>query len=276
MSVPDIKQAIREGGSEPQAPTASAGAPPRRMKRLRRLGWVYLAAVHAVLAVLLLDPGVLQRTRRFWAHDPSVTDEYQGMIYAQVAICDDMPDRSVVYLGDSRMRRLLIHETVLTGVPEINLSIGGDTTKGLLGRVVRYRHLERASRLLVGTGINDLSHFNDDAVVDYYTRVLTHLARIGPKVTVVAVYPINEKIYEQANATWVTGLKVTNRRVLAVNERIQKACQQFPNVDYVDANASIIGEDGNLRPNFSDDGLHLNDTGNKAWGLALKARLSGA
>lgn len=263
--VPDIEHAIRETGVEPR---------PRRL--LRRAGWVYLAALHLLAGLLLIDPGALQRARQFWSHDPSVTDGYQGMVLAHQAICDALPDRAVVFLGDSRLRRLFIHETGTGGAPAISLSIIGDTTKGLLGRVAGYRHLERASRLVVGTGINDLSHFREDAVAEYYRQVLALLTRLGPRVTVIAVYPINERLYEQGNAVAVTGLKLTNQRILAVNERIRAACRQFSNVDYLDANAALIGEDGNLLPTFSDDGLHLNDTGNKAWGVGLRSLLSGA
>ena len=107
------------------------------------------------------------------------------MVLGQMAVCDGMPERAVVFLGDSRLRRLLVHETVTPAdVPVVNLSIGGDTTKGLLGRSARYAHLQRASRLIVGTGVNDLSHFRDDVVLDYYKKILTFATGIGPKVTV--------------------------------------------------------------------------------------------
>ena len=74
----------------------------------------------------------------------------------------------------------------------------------------------------------------------------------------------------------MTGLKVTNARILEINARIRKLCGELGHIDYLDVNASVTGEDGNLRPAFSDDGLHLNDTGNKAWGAALRSALSGA
>ena len=276
----DHKQAARETGrvSRALAPVGgSPGAPAAspRTKLLRRLDLGYRAALHLLVGVLLINPGAVPRAQRLLAHDPSVTEEYQGMVTAQVAVCDAMPDHAVVFLGDSRLRRLLIHETVLPDVPMINLSIGGDTTKGLLGRVGRYRNLERASRLVLGTGINDLSHFPDDQVLDYYTKALSLLSRIGPRVTAVAMYPINEKIYDQANVTYVTGLRVTNARIQAVNARLRKACEQFSNIAYVDVSSALIGEDGNLLPSFSSDGLHLNDEGNRAWGDVLRSRISG-
>jgi lysophospholipase L1-like esterase len=204
-------------------------------------------------------------------HDPSVTEEYQGMVRAQVVVCAGMPSGSVVFLGDSRMRDLPVNEIV--AAPAVNLSIGGDTTKGMLGRVIRYPRFDKASRVIVGTGINDLSHFADEEVIDYFKKLLSWLNSAGPRITVTAIFPLNEGKYQQSNATIVTGQKVTNDRIRTINERIQEVCLHLANVDYVNVNAELTGNDGNLRPEFSDDGLHLNAEGNKAWAAALRSRL---
>lgn len=238
---------------------------------LKRLGWAYLAGLHALVVTLLIYPGAVERIVRYWKHDPSITDAYQGMVKAQTVVCAGMPDRSIVFLGDSRMRDLPIREVARD--PAINLSIGGDTCKGLVSRLPRYPRLETARRIVVAVGVNDLSHFSDEEVLNNYRALLQSLVSRNPTITITAIFPIDEATYEQANATYLSGQKVTNARIDRVNRSIAELCRQYSGVDFVDANAELAGANGNLREEYSDSGLHLTEAGNKAWAAALKKRL---
>lgn len=242
-----------------------------RLRGLRILVILYVTTLQALPIVLLVEPDALLRARKFWLHDPSLSPRYQGMVRAHTAICAGMPERSVVFLGDSRVLDLPVGETV--DAPAINLGIGGDTIRGLRSRVDRYPRLATARRLVVGVGVNDLSHFPDDVVIGEYRQLLARLTAAGPKITAVAIYPIDERRYTQANSALATGQRVSNARIRAVNERIREECRLL-GVDFVDANEALAGEDGNLRPELSDDGYHLNVAGARVWGTALRPRFA--
>jgi lysophospholipase L1-like esterase len=276
-SPPLSKQGGYEGDYPPNPPfergreDISPSGVTKTSRWLRRLGWAYLAGLHVVVATLVFYPHALERLVRYWNHDPSVMADYQGRVEAQAVVCAGMPDRSIVFLGDSRLRDLPIRD-VAEG-PAINLSIGGDTVKGLLGRLPRYARLESARRVVVGVGVNDLSHFSDDELLNNYRTLLTYLVSRSAKITITAIFPINEAKYTQANATYLSGQTVTNARIDRVNGSIEDLCRQYAQVDFVDANAELAGADGNLRDEYSVDGLHLTAAGNAAWAAALRKRL---
>ena len=239
----------------------------------RWLGGLYLVGLHALLLALLVEPGLVQRARRYLAHDPSVTAEYQAMVRAQAAISESLPGDAFVFLGDSRVRDLPVREAVPGPAgAAINFGIGGDTTKGVLARLPRYDRLGTARRIVVSVGVNDLSHQPDEVVLGNYRELLRELAAIGPGVVVVAILPINERMYRQANATLLSGQKVTNDRIRGVNEAVRRLCAAHPNVGFVDPGGAVSLPDGNLRDDYTVDGLHLNQAGNAAWATALRGR----
>jgi lysophospholipase L1-like esterase len=244
----------------------------RFLVRRRYLVWIYVGALHAAVAALVIYPNGLRRLARYWCHDPSVMEEYQGMVRAQAVVCAGMPEGAVLFLGDSRMRELPVRDVVSD--PAINLSIGGDTTKGLLGRLGRYPRLETARRIVVGVGVNDLSHFDDQELLGNYRKLLETLNARGTWISVTSILPINESKYSQANASFLSGQRVTNGRIASVNREIEEACRTFSYIEFVDVNAALVGPDGNLRDEYSADGLHLNSSGNVAWAAALKLALA--
>jgi lysophospholipase L1-like esterase len=252
---------------------SEAGMARTWMQRWRRyLGWSYLLLVHVIVVVLIIDPTAMQRLKRYLCHDPSVAADYQGMVGAQTVVCAGMPDGAVIFLGDSRMRDLPVREVV--DKPAINLSIGGDTTKGLLGRLGRYPRLESARVIVVGIGVNDLSHFDNNVVLENFARLLRNLNALGPRIVVSAILHLNEEKYGQSNATYLTGQKVANARIDAVNRAIHDMSRQYSNSEFVDVNSALTSENGNLRDEFSADGIHLTAAGNTAWAVALKSELA--
>ena len=238
----------------------------------RQFRWAYLIGLHLFVVALLVFPNGVQRLNRYWNQDPSVMDEYQGMVGAQAVVCAGLPEGVVIFLGDSRMRGLPVRDVVSDLA--INLSIGGDTTRGLLGRISRYPRLETASRIVLGVGINDLSHFADEELVANYRSLLEGFNSRGPKVVVTAILPVNESKYRQANASYLSGHKVTNARIDRVNRAIAQICERYPNVAFIDVNAAVVAADGNLRDGYSADGLHLTVAGNAAWAAALRKKLA--
>jgi lysophospholipase L1-like esterase len=181
-----------------------------------------------------------------------------------------------VFVGDSRMRALDAAAAVGGADKDrvYNLSIGGDTTTGLLYRLPRYNRLDRCRLLVLGVGVNDLSHYDDATILHNYGEILSRLRAAGVRrVAVTAVLPIDEGTYQQANSAWFRGQRTTNARIAAFNRKLRELCEGQPGVRFVDTTADLSDPSGNLRPGFSDDGLHLNDAGNRAWEAALRRAL---
>jgi lysophospholipase L1-like esterase len=239
----------------------------------RRLWILYLVILHTGLACVLWEPSVIARIEKFVRKSPEHQPEYRGMVTAHVTLASSLPEGSVVFLGDSRMRDL--DAAAVASGPVYNFSIGGDTTRGLGARLPRYHRLDRCRLVVLGMGVNDLSHFSDEESLQQYEEVLRCLKDCGVRrVAVCSVLPVDEETYSQANAAWLSGHRVTNGRVVTYNGKLRALCDRHPFARFVDTTGEMTDDAGNLRPGFSADGLHLTGSGSRAWEAALKRSLA--
>jgi len=252
------------------------GAAPERVaqrswfgRSTRRLFVVYFVLVHIVVFVVLWQPGIVSRIEKFVRKTPASQPEYRGMMTAHSVVLQSMPKESTVYLGDSRLRDMDV--TSISEGPVYNLSIGGDTTRGLQTRLKHYQHLDRCRLVVVGVGVNDLSHFSDEESLQAYEWILCYMKDVGVRsVVVCSVLPVDEATYQQANSAWIRGHRTTNARIATYNEGLRSLCSRFTFVSFVDSTADVADESGNLRQGFSTDGLHLSESGNRAWAASLE------
>ena len=72
----------------------------------------------------------------------------------------------------------------------------------------------------------------------------------------------------------VSGLDVTknNQAIRYINEEIKKLCAEFGHT-YIDLYPALLDDEGYLRKDLSDDGLHLNANGYEIWTSMLKPYL---
>ena len=121
--------------------------------------------------------------------------------------------------------------------------------------------------------MNDLSHFSDEEIVRNYEQILTGLsARKVARVVVCAVLPVTESC-PQSNSAWFRGHRITNPRIQGLNDQVRGLCARCSGVLFVDANGALSDPVGNLRAEFSDDGVHLQEAGNRVWADALRRLL---
>lgn len=242
-------------------------------KRIRIFVVLYVLAIHILVVGIVSDPSIISRAQKFIWKTPVVQPEYQGMVSAQAVASRSLTDGSVVVLGDSRMRDLDC-AAIVEG-PVYNFSIGGDTTRGLQSRIRHYDNLNKCRFVVIGVGVNDLSHFDDNTSLRYYEGVISILREKGAlRLIVCSILPVDESVYRQANAAWFRGYRVTNARIRSYNIKLRALCEQFGSIRFVDVTGMLADEAGNLKAGCSSDGLHLTDLGNRTWAAALKSAIS--
>jgi len=269
----------RENTSLSKEPTPKLGEASGAANRRRRfrtpcrlLVMVYLSVLHGLLVAAIWNPAAIQRVKKFVFQTQESQGEYRGMVAAQSEATKTMVDGTAIFLGDSRMRDLDV--TSVADQPVMNLSIGGDTTEGLLYRIPHYHRLDRCRLVVLGAGVNDFSHFNDDVILRNYDRILFELNRVGVRrIFVCSILPVATN-YLQANSAWIRGRRTDNARITAVNDQIRSLCLRHSSTDYVNLTEILADKEGNLRSDFSSDGLHLNSAGNLVWAESLRRHLS--
>ena len=225
---------------------------------MRRATFIaYVVLVHGLLALVLWKSDFFVRVEQKLGAPPSVqeiTDHYKRMLRYHVRMDQNVPDNSVVFIGDSLTQGLCADAVAF---PSVNYWIGGDTTVGVLGRLPEYRSLHSASAVVLAIGVNDMKFRENQHMVQNYRRILQILPQAVPLVCS-AVLPVNEAMMAPG--------KVTNARIRDLNASLKTLCSEDARCVFVDVGSSLVDAGGNLSTAFQDgDGVHLKNAGNRIW-----------
>jgi len=163
----------------------------------------------------------------------------------------------IVMLGDSLTEAGPWDE--LTGCRQaVNRGIGGDTTKGVLGRLDDVLALKPHAVFLM-IGVNDISrHIPKEASVENLRAILKSLARAEVRTFAAYVLPVAASRKKQLNDS-----------ITALNAAFAGVMAEHPNTQVIDLRPLVRGSDGYLREDLSYDGLHLAAKGYAIWRDAI-------
>ncbi|MDY6805979.1 MAG: SGNH/GDSL hydrolase family protein [Cyanobacteriota bacterium] len=185
-----------------------------------------------------------------------------------IAAANNGPPRLTVLAGDSLSLwfpvQLLPEERTW-----LNQGISGETSSGLLSRLYVFDGTSPET-IFVMIGINDLVRgYDDETVLENQRQIIRELLRAHPKsqIVVQSILP-----HSGNKATWENSdrlLDIPNSRIREINRRL-KAIADFEGAFFLDLHPLFASPTGFLRPEFSTDGLHLNDSGYLVWRTAIK------
>ncbi len=227
----------------------------------------YLATIHFLLAFMVWtsDFFVLVKQKIGISLGQEITEHYKTMVRFHVRIDGNVPDMSVVFIGDSLTQGLCTDAIVY---PSVNYGIGTDTTLGVLARIPKYQSLFRASVIVLAIGVNDLKFRDNQHIIQNYARIMEGLPETVP-IVCSAVLPLNESIYVRSD--------VNNARIRELNDMLKTLCSQDARCVFVDIGSRLVDVAGNLLTEFHDgDGIHLNASGNRIWIDELRNAVSKA
>lgn len=147
-------------------------------------------------------------------------------------------------------------------------AISGDTSNGLLRRLKLFDKTQ-PENIFVMIGINDLIRgVRDKTILNNQRLIIQYLWRVHPNSQIV-VQSILPHSGEGSNWEEKRRLSVSNKRIRKLNLET-KAIAAEEGVKYLDIHPLFTDAQGNLRPELSTDGLHLNIHGYLVWRSALQ------
>lgn len=145
----------------------------------------------------------------------------------------------------------------------LNQGISGDTTRGILRRLSDFA-ATRPRVIYLMAGINDLKQgATDNEILWNVRQIITQLRQTQPqaKVIVQSVLPTRSMI-------------ASSDRITQLNHKL-KALSTYNGAYFLDLSAQMADGDGNLRQDFTTDGLHLNANGYATWqSILMKAKVA--
>jgi lysophospholipase L1-like esterase len=165
-------------------------------------------------------------------------------------------DEDVIFLGDSIIANGKWHEFF----PEMacrNRGIGGNTTKHLLNRL-EFITKSNPKKLFLLVGINDLlSRRNKKEIIISFKELLSLLKQNSLNTYVLGILPINRKMCDDIlSPKKNVVLNFDNEEIQVLNGEIEQLCREY-GLTFVDCHSNLLDKNGELRDEFTYDGVHL-------------------
>lgn len=160
----------------------------------------------------------------------------------------------IAFVGDSITQDFPVHD-YFSGMLVYNRGIGGDTTAGLLTRLTESIFELRPHTVVLLIGTNDFALLNakPDQVSDNIAKIVAEIKAVLPKTNVIveSIYPVNPTMdrFSVGNRS--------NRIIFETNRLLQ----HLSDVRYVDLTELLTNEVGDLKPEYTVEGLHINQIG---------------
>lgn len=200
----------------------------------------------------------------------SAQGKYHPLYHQRASLFEELPIKNtdVVFLGNSITHFGEWHE--LLNNPNIkNRGISGDIAQGVYDRLDPILNGKPAKIFLL-IGINDVSHdVAADSIVRAISKIVLKIGTNSPqtKLYIQSVLPVNPD--------FGLFLKATTRgdEVLKINSGLKELCSKH-GLTYIDAYSALKEEASEkLRPEFTNDGLHLLGKGYLKWVEVLRGYL---
>lgn len=174
----------------------------------------------------------------------------------------------IVFTGSSLMEMFPIQEWIKefdTDIKAYNRGVGGYKTEDLLPILDACVLGLAPRRVFINIGTNDLSDGNIpmEQVMDNYDKILNIIEAELPQVEIylMAYYPVN---YEAATEEMKPCLKIrNNEKIVRANEMVQELAKKHGQ-KYIDVNEELKDEQGNLKAEYTIEGMHIRPEGYRA------------
>jgi lysophospholipase L1-like esterase len=234
----------------------------------RRLLLIYLAALHAVLAALVVKTNFLLLAGKTlgWLPAENAAEPLVPQILDHAQRDRSVPPGATLLLGDSIIAGL---DQRLVAPGAVNFGAGGDTIRTLRVRLLALRSIDAAAVAVLGVGINDLKYRSAPEIVADYEGLLRALPPALPLI-IVSVLPINERMSEVRRRRYLR-----NEYIRPINAGMKRLCDQRPGCRFLDVWPTMAeATEGGLRASLhGPDGLHLSAAGNKVLSGLIAAAL---
>ncbi len=169
-----------------------------------------------------------------------------------------------VFAGSSLMEWFPIEKFIKEKNEDViiyNRGIGGFVSKELHLALNECILDLKPSRLFINIGTNDLSRDNPISdLIEEYDSIINEVEAAIPDIEIyfMAYYPVN---YDAATDGMKPGLLIrNNEKIKLANMEVEKLARKHGQ-KYIDVNANLKDEKGNLKAEYTVEGLHIKEVG---------------
>ena len=185
----------------------------------------------------------------------------------QVSVLE--PD--IIFIGDSIVEYYPLQELFGTAKTIVNRGVRGYQTGLLLENLDAHLYGDAVDQIVLLIGTNDIGKdVPMNEALDNLERVIQSIAREYPlsQIKLLSILPVNEgEKYKQ------TVYIRTNDKIKEWNQAYEALASAYMQVDFVTVYDSLTDTEGQLKKDYTTDGLHLSVAGYQVLSEALKGVL---
>lgn len=177
----------------------------------------------------------------------------------------------IIFIGDSIVEYYPLQELLQTDKRLVNRGIRGYKTDLLLENLDAHLFGQALDKVFILIGTNDIGkEMPQTETLANLEVVIQEISRDYPlaQIQLLSVLPVNEDPAYKS-AVYVR----SNEKILALNQAYRKMASAYMNVQFIDLYDAFLDEEGQLRPDYTTDGLHLTIAGYVALSKALQEYL---
>ncbi len=142
-----------------------------------------------------------------------------------------------------------------------NRGIAGDVSSALFERLDDVIGLS-PNKVFLMIGVNDLLFVSVEEVVKNYKAIVEKITTAVPtcQLYLQSVLPIN---------TEVRNIPISNESIRSLNDAIQQIAKENK-LQYLDIHSLLKDKQGNLKAQYTQDGIHINGEAYVVWSQAIK------
>ncbi len=165
-------------------------------------------------------------------------------------------DENIVFLGDSLINRYDLKK-YFPNYHVVNSGVGGNVTDHILDDMENRVYQYNPSKVFLLVGTNDLQwKRSPDEILDNIKKIVNgiHENREKAEIYIESLYPVNREIKNNGAEDR------NNEDIKEVNKKLKEYCQK-EKLTYIDMYQQLEDENGNLKEEYTKEGLHLSDKG---------------
>lgn len=171
-------------------------------------------------------------------------------------------DNNYLFLGDSITEQYALSD-YYKNMPVVNSGVGGDITEDILDDMTNRVYIYNPSKVFILIGVNDIGRSKtDDQIISNMEKIIKNIKKNRPscEIYIESIYPVNKDDNEKIDENMV-GIR-SNDRIKKINDKLKMLTSKL-NVTYIDLYNDLIDENGNLKLEYTKEGLHISDEGYK-------------
>ena len=174
----------------------------------------------------------------------------------------------IIFIGDSIIEYYPLQELLGTSKTIVNRGIRGYQTGLLLDNLDAHLYGDAVDQIVLLIGTNDIG--KDVLMTEALNNlesVIQTISRDYPlsQIKLVSILPVNE----EENFKQTVYIR-TNEKIKAWNQAYQDLASAYMQVEFVPVFENLLDQKGQLKSDFTTDGLHLSVSGYQALSSTLK------